>query len=86
MLDFSIVLTPVVLLLTASPAFRVKKPVHGEQPLFSRPNFFNHLLADQRGISAMEYAVVAGAALSMAWVFFIALGVALTEANGGALA
>lgn len=86
MLDFSIVLTPVALVLTASPAFRIKKRVHDEEPLFSAPNFFNHLLADQRGISAMEYVVVAGAALSMAWVFFIALGVAFAEANGGALA
>lgn len=89
MLDLSILLPPLVpvaLALTTSPAFRIKKRAHDEQPLFSTPNFFNHLLADQRGISAMEYTVVAGAALSMAWVFFIALGVAFSETNGGALA
>lgn len=89
MLDLSILLPPLVpvaLALTTSPAFKIKKRAHDEQPMFSAPNFFNHLLADQRGISLMEYTVVAGAAISMAWVFFIALGVALNEANGGTLA
>lgn len=89
MLDISILLPPLVpvaLVLTKCPAFWIKQRVHNEQQLFSAPNFFNHLLAGQHGISAMEYAVVAGAAVSMAWVFFIALGVAFTETNGGSLA
>jgi hypothetical protein len=86
MLDLSILLPPLVLTLTASPALRIKKRLHDAQPFFSAPNFFNHVLADQHGISAMEYAVVAGAAVSMAWVFFIALGVAFAETYVGTLA
>ena len=89
MLDLSMLLPPLVpvaLALTASPAFRIRKRVHDEQPLFSIPNFFNHLLVDQRGISAGDYTVVAGAALSIGWMIFIALGVAFNETNGGSLA
>jgi hypothetical protein len=89
MLHLSILLPPlfpVALALTASPAFRIKTQAPGERKLLSAPKFFNYFLANSRGISAMEYAVVAGAAVSMAWVLFIALGVAFAETNGGTLA
>lgn len=88
MLDLSIVLPaviPALLLLTASPAFRTGRRPPDRRPLFSNPNFFNHLLAEQPGISAAEYTVVAGATLSVAWVVFVALGSAFIETNGGAL-
>ena len=88
MLDLSTFLPsviPALLLVTASPVFRSRRQPIDRQPLFARPNFFNHLLADQRGISAVEYTVVAGATLSVAWVVFVALGVAFIETNGGAL-
>jgi len=88
MLDLSIILPPVIpalLLLTVCPAFRARRKPADEQPLFTAPNVFNYLLADQRGISAMEYTVVAGASLSVAWVVFVALGQAFLETNGAAL-
>ncbi len=41
------------------------------------------LASDRRGITAMEYAVVAGAILAVALTAFNALGTKLTTAVGG---
>ena len=89
MLHLSILLPPlfpVALALTASPAFRIKTRSLEQRKRFSVLNFFNYFLASPRGILVMEYAVVAGAAVSIIWVVFVALGVAFTETNGGILA
>ncbi len=88
MFDLSILLpqiAPVLLVMTAAPAFRSRPRDSDAHPLFSATNSFNHLLLDQRGITAMEYAVVAGAVLSVAWVVFVALGTAFSDATGGTL-
>ena len=44
---------------------------------------FLAMLGDRRGITAMEYAVVAGAILAVALVAFQALGTSLSTAIGG---
>ena len=89
MFDLSIVLphlAPVVLMISIAPAFRVKRNKGDQTPLFLRANTFNHLLLDQRGITPMECAVVAGSALSFAWVVFMALGSAFNDMADGILA
>ncbi len=50
--------------------------------VIKRQQKFLAMLADRRGITAMEYAVVAGAILAVALVAFKALGISLATTIG----
>lgn len=51
--------------------------------MFEAMKTIKALVADRRGITAMEYAVVAGAILAVALTAFTALGTQLTTTIGG---
>lgn len=88
MFDLSIVVSqvqPLLILFTAAPAFRLRQRNSHARPLFSGTNSFNHLLLAPRGITGMEYAVVAGTISSVAWIVFVALGTAFSDTATGAL-
>ncbi len=82
MFDLSILIpqvAPLLIVFTAAPAFRLRQRDRHAHPLLSQTNSFNHLLLDQRGITGMECAVVAGTISSVAWVVFVALGTAFSD-------
>ena len=85
MFDLSILIPQVapLLIVFTAPAFRLRQRDRHAGPLFSQTNSFNHLLLDQRGITGMEYAVVAGTISSVAWVVFVALGTAFSDIASG---
>jgi len=88
MFDLSILipqLAPLLVAFTAAPAFRFRQRDSQNRPTFTQRNSFNHLLLDQRGITGMEYAIVAGMVSSLSWIVFLALGTAFSDTATGTL-